>query len=303
MKSIILVDAHNILHRCYHACENNPLMTSTGIHTSAIYGLWTHLLRLNKEYPGTALVAVFDPIDGSAWRKALYPEYKAGRKEKPPELPPQIEASRELVHEMGFEVVCCPGYEADDAIASLARSSEAKGYLVLIVSSDKDLRQLVSDRVRVLTPSGVMYSEAEVLVKHEVPPSLLGDLLALAGDASDNVPGVDGIGGKTAAALLNTYGSLAQVLAAAPTIKGKRGATLVAQADRAWLSRKLVDLRLDAPVPDPDTIAIRPISRKYLDLLDRYEFNSLTNEEEMVVLKGTPAVRYLSETEEQGART
>ncbi len=267
--SLYVVDAFNFLFRAFHAMP--PLVTSKGIPTGAVYGLCNMLLRIEREQKPTHLCAVFDAPGGN-FRHQLYPGYKAHRPPMPPELAAQVELVHDVIDAFGIQRLAVPGFEADDVIATVARLAAGAGMDVVICSSDKDLMQLCCDGIRVLdTMKNRMLGPPEVLEKFGVPPDLVGDVLALTGDSVDNVPGVEGIGPKTAAELVNRYGSLSELLAHAGEVKGKRGMALVAARDAVLLSRELVRLRDDVPLPknlselhriDPDRDRLRALFRQ-----------------------------------------
>jgi len=254
--SVFLVDASNFLYRAFHALP--PLNAPDGTPVNAVHGVVRMLQALRKEYAPEVLVAVFDS-GRSSQRTKLFPAYKAQRPPPPDDLVPQFSLARHAIDALGIPRVEVPEIEADDIIASYAHAAQRAGKAVTIVSSDKDLMQLVGhhhgDRpaIQVLdTMKQRLVDPEAVEEKFGVRPELLGDLLALTGDSSDNIPGVPGIGPKTAAGLLHEYGSLEGVLTAAPTIKQqKRRESLVEHAADARLSRKLVELQTDVPLPRP----------------------------------------------------
>lgn len=275
-KKIYLVDISSYLFRAYYAIQN--LKTSQGIATNATYGVITMLLKLIREKKPDSLVIVFDsPIP--THRKKLYPEYKANRAEPPEDLPHQFDHVREFVEKYPLQFLEAPGFEADDLIATVVRQvldpSLCKGgpgrvdrsvgkdlpppappykggenYQIVIVSSDKDLMQLIG-------PGVVMYdsmrdktiTDKEVFEKFGVAPSQVADVLALSGDASDNIPGVSGIGDKTASKLIAQAGSLEKLLENLDTVTGRAGENLRAGKKEALLSKGLVLLRSDATLP------------------------------------------------------
>jgi DNA polymerase-1 len=254
--SLFLFDAYNFLFRAYHAL---PMLNAPdGRPVNAVHGFVRMVAAARREFQPEMLVAVFD-AGGDGGRRAIAPAYKANRPPPPEDLRPQFGLVREAVDAMNLVRIEDPKFEADDVIAAYAVKASAEGHHVTIVSSDKDLMQLVTlgddthgsillydtMKQKVLGPD-------EVREKFGVGPELLGDLLALTGDTSDNVPGVPGIGVKTAAALLAEHGSLEGVLAAAPKIKqAKRRERLIESADDARLSRRLVQLNSDIPLPLP----------------------------------------------------
>jgi DNA polymerase-1 len=245
--SLYVLDALNFLFRAFHALP--PLKTTRGEQTGAIYGLCQMLLKIEREQKPTHLCVVFD-APGENFRHQVYTEYKAHRPPMPPELAGQIGMVRTVIQAFGLTMLEVPGFEADDVIATLAKVGTAAGMEVVICSSDKDLLQLCNEDVSILdTMKNKRLGPAEVREKWGVGPERVGDVLALTGDSVDNVPGVDGIGPKTAADLINKYGTLDELLARAGEVKGKRGEALVASRDLVRTSRQLVALREDVPLP------------------------------------------------------
>jgi len=241
--TLYIVDALNFLFRAFHALP--PLSNSKGVPTGAVYGLCQMLLRIEREWQPTHLCVIYD-APGPTFRDEIFDAYKANRPPMPADLVAQIGLSHQVVEAFGLPVLSLPGVEADDTIATLARKAVAAGLRVVICSSDKDLMQLCSDRIQLLdTMKNKLLGPAEVQEKFGVAPERLGDLLALMGDSVDNVPGVAGIGPKTAADLISQYGSLDGVLQHVAEIKGKKGQSIASSRDAIDISRKLVRLRED----------------------------------------------------------
>lgn len=214
--ALFLIDGHAIAYRSYFAFIHNPLTNARGENTSAVYGFLRTVLQLTDRYKPEKLVCVFDSEEETE-RKKEYSEYKAQREEMPDDLSPQFPVIADMLEAMGIPVVLKPGYEADDIIATLAREAEAKGTDVRIVTGDKDLFQLLSDKVRIIRPSrGTNLTDVAgpelVAEKYGLRPDQIADLLALMGDSADNIPGVKGIGEKTAVRLLQDFGSLDEIL-------------------------------------------------------------------------------------------
>ncbi|MFH2008386.1 MAG: DNA polymerase I [bacterium] len=260
-KRLFLVDGSSFIHRAYHAIR--PLSNRAGVPTNAVFGYVSMLLKLmHKEDPTHLAVAMDGPPP--TLRVDIYPEYKANRPPAPEDLVPQFELCRRVTEAFSIPALEKARVEADDIIATLARWGEREGFAVTIVSSDKDLMQLVGPRVLLLdSMKDKVFDTAAVTEKFGVGPGQLRDLLALTGDSSDNVPGVAGIGPKSAAALLIEHGDLEGVLAAAPGIKGKRGKTLVEQAELARLSARLVTLDEDVELG----VTLDDLARRPLDLV------------------------------------
>jgi DNA polymerase-1 len=252
--TLYLVDGSGYIFRAFYAVPR--LTSSTGMPTNAVMG-FTRMLRslLEKESPDYVAVA-FDTKE-RGFRADMYPQYKAHRPPPPPDLVPQFPYFRKVVEALNIPTFAVAEYEADDIIGTLVERSRDWGMRAVVVSGDKDLMQLVDERTVMIDPmKGRTFGPAEVEQKFGVPPNLVADALGLAGDSSDNIPGVPGIGGKTAAALLQAHGSLEGVLAAAPGIKGKRGENLREFAEQARLSRRLTVIVRDVPL-DIDREALR----------------------------------------------
>ena len=242
-----LVDGSSYLFRAFHAL---PLLTtSQGQPTGAVLGVANMVRRLLAEQPFTHLGMVFDAF-GPTFRDRLYPAYKAHRPPTPPELLAQFEPLQALLTALGLPVLVFPDVEADDVIATLTRQAVSQGMATLIVSGDKDLAQLVGDHVTLLdTLKNVTLDRDGVIAKFGVPPERMVDYLTLVGDSVDNVPGVPGVGPKSAVKWLTDYGSLAQLHAAAGTIKGKVGEKLRGHLPSLALTQQLVTLRQDLVLP------------------------------------------------------
>jgi DNA polymerase-1 len=247
-KDIYLVDGSAYIFRAYHALP--PLTNPEGVVVNAVLGFTNMMVKLLNEMEAPYIAVIFDAARKN-FRNDIYADYKANRDETPDDLKPQFPLIRDCVRAFGMEPIEMDGFEADDLIATYARIGEEQGRKVTIVSSDKDLMQLVTDNVRMFDPmKNKMMGEAEVVEKFGVKPNRVVDIQALAGDAVDNVPGVPGIGVKTAAQLINEYGDLENLLAHAGEIKQpKRREKLIDHADDARVSMKLVSLDAQVDVP------------------------------------------------------
>ena len=262
---IILVDGTSFLFRAYHAIRQ-PLTTSSGQTTHAIFGTINMLRSLQRERQPRHMAVVMD-ARGKTFRSDLYPAYKANRPPMPDDLRAQQQYVKRIIAAMGFKLVSKTGVEADDVIGTLAAEAARQGIDVLIVSGDKDLAQLVGAHVEMVdTMKNARYDRAGVVAKFGVPPEQMVDYLALVGDASDNIPGVPGVGPKTAARWLDQFGSLEQVEARAGEIAGKVGEALRGNLEQLALSRRLAtikcDVELDVALDDlrvqpPDVEALR----------------------------------------------
>ena len=254
---LILVDGSGYIFRAYHALP--PMTRPDGIQVNAVFGFTQMLSQFLSRRAATHIAVVFDTAR-TTFRNDFYPDYKAHRPEPPPELVPQFALIREATEALGVCQAELPGFEADDLIAAYAKAFVASGGSVSIVSSDKDLMQLVRPGVEMLDPiKQKPIREAEVFEKFGVAPDKVVEVQALAGDSTDNVPGVPGIGIKTAAQLINEYGDLETLLANTAKIRQpKRREALEQHAEQARISRRLVLLDADAPLPCPiEKMAVR----------------------------------------------
>ena len=279
---VFLVDGSGYIFRAYHALP--PLnRKSDGLQVNAVLGFCNMLWKLMRDMPPdnrpTHLAIIFDKSEVT-FRNELYPEYKAQRAPAPDDLIPQFALIREAVR--AFDLPCLEqsGFEADDLIATYVREACERGATATIVSSDKDLMQLVTDCVSMYdTMKDRRIGIPEVIEKFGVPPEKVVEVQALAGDSVDNVPGVPGIGIKTAAQLITEYGDLETLLKRAPEIKQpKRREALIEHADKARISKKLVQLddRVKLDVPLDDLAVHEPDSRKLIAFLKAMEFSTLT---------------------------
>ncbi len=260
---LVLVDGSSYLFRAFHALP--PLTNSRGEPTGAVVGVVNMLNRLLKDYHPRYMAVVFD-APGKTFRDDLYAEYKANRPPAPDELKAQIPLLHQVVEAMGLPLLMEEGVEADDVIGTLARRAAAQGLQVLISTGDKDMAQLVDDHITLIdTMTGRKLDRAGVEAKFGVPPERIADWLALVGDSSDNIPGVPGVGPKTAAKWLQQYGSLDAIVANADAIKGKVGEKLRASLDQLPLARELATIRTDLPLAiDLDDLTPRAPDRETL---------------------------------------
>jgi len=247
-RHLVLVDGSGFIFRAFHALP--PMTSPDGTPVNAVYGFTNMLTRLMRDHVGTHLAVIFD-AGRRTFRNDIYPEYKAHRPEPPEDLRPQFALVREATQALAVPAIELAGWEADDLLATYARHVVETGGRCTIVSSDKDLMQLIRPGVELLDPMKQKpITAAEVEAKFGVTPDKVTDVQALMGDSVDNVPGVPGIGPKTASALIAEFGTLDAVLDAAAGMKpSKRRDNLLAHADAARVSRELVILRDDAPMP------------------------------------------------------
>jgi DNA polymerase I len=240
MKKLYIIDATAYIFRAYHGLR--ALSAPDGTPTNALYGFATMIMKILKDMESPYIAAVFDP-KGPSFRKDIYHEYKANRPPAPDDLKIQIPLCIKFTELLGIPIFIKEKYEADDLIATLCRMGLEKGMEVRILSADKDLMQLVNENVTMYdSMRKKLYDSQAVEVKFGVKPELIGDLLALMGDSSDNIPGIPGVGPKTGAKLLNQFGDLKSVLANSDSLKGKLGEKVKNGVDSANLSRVLVTL-------------------------------------------------------------
>jgi len=286
--ALYLVDGYALIYRAFFAMIARPLSTSRGENSSAAWGVVNFLLRLRERYHPAYLGWVHDL--GESFRHRTFAPYKATRQKLSEELQQEFDRSLERIAQFltafRVPVLAIDGYEADDVIASLATQAAARGVQTVIVSGDKDFYQLIDPRIVLLNPgrggpAGVeehLVDTSNARDRLGVSPDRVTDFLALVGDVSDNVPGVRGVGEKTARELLATYGNLDAVLARAGEIPGKRAReALLAQGDQARLSRELVTLRRDVPITlDLEALRVRPPDvARLTELFGEMEFRSL----------------------------
>lgn len=288
-KPLILVDGSGFIFRAFHALP--PLTRpSDGTPVGAVYGFVNMLNKLVTEHATSPIIVLFD-VSRKSFRTELYADYKAHRPPPPPELIPQFPLIREATRAFGLPALELDGYEADDLIASYVRAACDTGREVIVISSDKDLMQLIGPCIRMLDPlKGKEIGLAEVKDKFGVAPDKVGDVLALMGDSSDNIPGAPGIGPKTAAELINTYGDLETLLQRAGEIKQpKRRESIVSNIDIIRLSRRLVALDEHVPLPLPlDEVPLpHPDRAALLEWIKAQGFKSLAAKYEGLV----PAAR------------
>ncbi|HXP76871.1 MAG TPA: DNA polymerase I [Stellaceae bacterium] len=278
LKHVYLVDGSGYIFRAYHALP--PLTRPDGKPVGAVLGFTNIMLKFLRETDADHIAVVFDASQRT-FRNRIYEAYKAHRPETPEDLVPQFALVREATDAMNVARIEQVDYEADDLIAAYAKAAVKAGATVTIVSSDKDLMQLVSDKVEMFDPiKQKPIGPAEVREKFGVGPEQVIEVQALIGDSVDNVPGVPGIGVKTAAELIGAYGTLENLLQHAEEIKQpKRRQNLIEFAEQARISKKLVTLDADVPLPLPlDDLAVRPLDGKKLGaFLQEQNFRSLLN--------------------------
>lgn len=261
-EKLYIVDGHGYIFRAHYGLMNSSkgerkevrLSTSEGMPTGALYVFARMLMRLEEDFTPRRMAVVFDDKSGvRTFRAEMFEAYKATRKEPPEELVVQMDYFAKIVDGLGWPVLSVPGVEADDVIATLVEQARARDWEVVIFSADKDIMQMVGDQVSMIDAlHQKTYTREEVIKKMGVPPEKIADFLALVGDTSDNIPGIRGVGGKTAASLLAQYGTLANLIAqnpVVPRISIKQPFGDPEQLARIQISRQLVELRRNVPLP------------------------------------------------------
>ncbi len=279
-----LIDGYALLYRSHFALIRNPLINTKGQHTSALYGFTNTLLKLIKEDSPDYIVAVFDGKE-KTFRHKMYPEYKATREKMPDELRSQLSILWDLVESFNIKSLLVNGFEADDIIGTLAIMGKKNNLNCKIISGDKDFMQLVDSNIKLHSPgkngATIIYGPDEVKKKWGVPPSQIVDMLGLMGDSSDNVPGVRGVGVKTAVKLLEKYGSFEKILENADDIDNKKiRDSLKNESELAYLSKKLVTIKTDMDLDvDFKDLRLKEFNLKKLtNIFDELEFHKFKKE-------------------------
>src|SRR3984885_13024615 len=272
---LVLVDGSSYVYRAFHALP--PLTNSRGEPTGAVYGVLNMLLKFVKDYQPRCIAVVFD-ASGKTFRDELFAEYKAHRPPMPNDLRSQIEPLLSIIRAQGLPILRIEGVEADDVIGTLACRAAKAGKSVLISTGDKDMAQLVDGSVTLInTMTNSVLDRAGVKAKFDVFPEQIIDYLALVGDSSDNIPGIEKVGPKTAAKWLGQYQTLDELIANATQISGKVGENLRAGLQTLELSRKLATIRtdLDMPLSSEQLIPAAPDVEQLRELYTRYELRVL----------------------------
>ncbi|TXI47725.1 MAG: DNA polymerase I [Mycobacterium sp.] len=277
----MLLDGNSLAYRAFYALPAENFKTKNGLTTNAVYGFTAMLINLLRDESPSHIAAAFD-VSRQTFRVDKYPEYKAGRSATPDEFRGQIDITKEVLNALGITVLAEPGYEADDLIATLATQGEQAGYRVLVVTGDRDALQLVSPDVTVLYPrKGVSeltrFTPDAVLEKYGLTPAQYPDFAALRGDPSDNLPGIPGVGEKTATKWIAEFGSLQALVDNVEAVKGKVGDALRENLSSVVLNRDLTELVKDVPLAQtPDTLRMQPWDRDHIHrLFDDLEFRVL----------------------------
>ena len=280
--TLLIVDGHSLAFRAFYALPVDSFTTRDGQHTNAIHGFLAMLLLLLQKEKPTHLAVAFD-ISRFSFRTREYAEYKGTRGSTPPEFTGQVPLLQEVLKTMNITTIAKEDYEADDILATLAKQGSEQGYRVLVVSGDRDTIQLVNDDVTLLYPNAMgvsqlgRYDAEKVMEKYGVRPEQYPDIAALVGETSDNLPGVDKVGPKTAAKWINQYGSLDAVLENRDSIGGKVGENLRAQVENVVRNRRLNRLLTDVELPvGPDDLERKGIDEPALrEVFDRLQFRTL----------------------------
>lgn len=282
-KKILLMDGHSILNRAFYGV---PMLTnSEGLHTNGVYGFLNIMYKVLDEEKADAVMVAFD-LKAPTFRHKMYDAYKGTRKPMPQELHEQVPVIKEVLTSMGIPILTKEGYEADDILGTLGRMCEVAGYDVTIVSGDRDLLQLATDKVKISIPKTKMggtqvenYYAADVLAAYQVTPLQFIDLKALMGDTSDNIPGVPGIGEKTATKIITAYGSIENAYEHVDEIKPTRAANnLREHYDLAVMSKKLATIEVHVPIEMPKNLTLEHLySEEAYQMLKRLEFKHILN--------------------------
>ena len=279
--TLMLLDGNSLAYRAFYALPAENFKTKSGLTTNAVYGFTAMLINLMRDEAPTHIAAAFD-VSRQTFRSERFPEYKATRSATPDEFRGQIDITKEVLTAMGITALSEPGFEADDIIATLATQADESGYRVLVVTGDRDALQLVNSDITVLYPiKGVStltrYTPDAVVAKYGLTPEQYPDFAALRGDPSDNLPGIPGVGEKTAAKWIVEYGSLQGLVDNVDTVRGKVGDSLRENLSTVLLNRDLTHLVRDVPLAQtPDTLGLLPWDRdKIHQLFDDLEFRVL----------------------------
>ncbi|MGW0021870.1 DNA polymerase I [Rhodococcus sp. NPDC003382] len=279
--TLLLLDGHSLAFRAFYALPAENFKTQSGLTTNAVYGFTSMLINLLRDEQPTHVAAAFD-VNRQTFRAEMYPEYKAQRSSAPDEFKGQIEITKDVLDALGICVMAEGGFEADDIIATLATQATALGYRVLVVTGDRDSLQLVNDDVTVLYPKrGVSdltrFTPEAVEEKYGLTPQQYPDFAALRGDPSDNLPGIPGVGEKTAAKWIREFGGLTNLVDRVDEVRGKTGDALRTNLNNVLMNRRLTEMVRDVPLPyTPEQLALSPWDRDRIHrLFDDLEFKVL----------------------------
>ena len=285
MKKLFLLDAYALIFRAHYAFIRRPVTTSKGFDTSAIFGFTKSLQEVLKKEQPTHIAVAFDPPGGS-FRRRLYEQYKANREQTPEQIVAAVPVIKEIIRAYKIPIFEIPDYEADDVIGAVAKYAEKQGFQVYMMTPDKDYGQLVSENIFMYKPKRSS-NDTEILGVDEIceqygiqSPEQVIDILALCGDAADNVPGAPSIGEKTASQLVGAYGNIDGIYRNIDQLKGKQKESLLNNEEQVRLSRKLVTIVTDLPFDwDEDALEVKPADEQRLaELFAEYEFSLMLRE-------------------------
>jgi DNA polymerase-1 len=284
-KTLLVLDAYALIYRAYFAFISRPIKTSKGQNTSAIFGFTKSLLDALKRFDPTHIAVAFD-ISGKTFRSEMYPDYKANRQETPEDIRSAIPVIKDIIRAMNITILEKQGYEADDIVGTLAKKAEPAGFEVMMMTPDKDYGQLLTDKVVMVKPSRSgadieTVTAADFCKKYGITnPSQFKDILALWGDSSDNIPGVPGIGEKTAAKLIAQYGSIEEIYNKIDELSKGQREKLLENREQLNLARVLVEIKTDVPVDiNFDRLErTQPNSEELKKLFDELEFRALSRD-------------------------
>lgn len=284
-KKLLLLDAYALIYRAYFAFINRPIRNSKGLNTSAVYGFTKTLLDALKRFDPTHIAVAFD-LSGPTFRTELFPEYKANREETPEDIRLAVPIIKELLQSLNITILQMKGFEADDIIGSMAKQAERQGFEVLMMTPDKDYGQLLSDNITVVKP-GRSGSDIETVTKELfckeygiTTPDQFIDILALWGDKSDNIPGVPGIGEKTAAKLISQYGTIDAIIENIDKLSKAQKENILANKEQLYLARTLTTIKIDIDLElHADELIRKEYDKPKLKaILEEMEFKSLLKE-------------------------
>lgn len=284
-KKLLLLDAYALIYRAYFAFINRPIRNSKGLNTSAVYGFTKTLLDALKRFDPTHIAVAFD-LSGPTFRTELFPEYKANREETPEDIRLAVPIIKELLQSLNITILQMKGFEADDIIGSMAKQAERQGFEVLMMTPDKDYGQLLSDNITVVKP-GRSGGDIETVTKELfckeygiTAPDQFIDILALWGDKSDNIPGVPGIGEKTAAKLISQYGTIDAIIENIDKLSKAQKENILANKEQLYLARTLTTIKIDIDLElHADELIRKEYDKPKLKaILEEMEFKSLLKE-------------------------
>ncbi|MFT5596600.1 MAG: DNA polymerase-1, partial [Flammeovirgaceae bacterium] len=281
--SLYLLDAYALIYRAYYAFIRNPRVSSNGMNTSAMFGFTNTLNDIIKNYEPTHIAIAFD-LPGGVFRNEIYPEYKANREETPDDIKMSIPYIRRIIEGFRIPILEMAGFEADDVVGTIAKMAEKEGFDVFMVTPDKDYGQLVTEHVKMLKP-GRQGNPNEILGVKEICEKFgierteqVIDILGLQGDSVDNIPGVPGVGPKTAMKLIADYGSVEGVIAHSHELKGKLKERVEENKEQALLSKELATINCEVPVKfNADEVILEEPNREVLrEIFAELEFRTMS---------------------------